>query len=273
MENTPTQTPQFNFVQLLGLLCFIPIIDSIPKTFNTDLGWIITTITGVSTFIGVCFFFKKNWIRYVLSFIIILLFIAALYLIIDYIPNLGIGFLFTILGYSCLGLGIFLMILNIGILVEFNRPKGQPINYQVALQEAHANQHYFFKNSLDLTSIIGLILVVPFILNIPAIYYEINDGIFNFYTELYNRFFALSSLICGIGCFFKIKSIRYISIFFVVILFFLNILEFNSTERIRDVLLLGSLFLAMFFHPIVAHSFENTIESIKDYEDILDTDI
>lgn len=289
MENNHLQTtPRFNFTKLLSLAWLTPALLIISillngPTHNDD--FIFLLIAGFFLMISISFFFQKKWIRYLIGLVLLIAFIlSAVVLFNESSSRHRLDFREIAMYLSSLTfmVGLFLLTFNIGIAVEFERGFKMPIDYTKALYDAQLNQRYFFKNSIDLTTSIGLILIAPSIFLLTVLFYEISKNRFDFNTteDVFLVIFAFGFLFCGLGAFLKFKIIRYLTLILFMLIPLFALSEIRGSISYRELMLIGGLLItgiifsvavgAMLFHPLTTHSFENTTKSIEDYDDILD---
>lgn len=275
--------PRFNFVQLIGLLCITTSLYNLHTEYLQDLSFSLfsVTVTLLLLFVGLAFFSKKKWARSASIILFLLVVSTIIENFIDYIQDpFGIGsyyILRMVLSDSFLILGFFLLVFNIMTATEFYRKRKEPIDYA----KVQLNEGYLLKNSINLTTCFGLILISPFIELLVPFYYKVSFRSFSFYNleQLLDAITMVVSLVCGIGFFLKIKITQYFTILLTLLMlissFIIN--KFSSYTFVIDPFLslglkLGwcAIFIALIFHPIVTHSFDNKTKLIKDYDDILD---
>lgn len=291
-------TPRFNFAQLFGVLWLAPLLLILAIIFlessrSSDPFHTDSLIAMLGAFflllISANFLFKKKWVRYLVGIGLFLSTLLIGFILFDTFSTFNRGnsefffgqFFISLSGFTLI-FGFFLLIFNIGIAIEFERERKEPIDYTKALHDTQLNQHYFFRNTMDLTVPIALILIAPSFIFLFVLFDEISRNLFNLDSkeDIFLVLIAASSLICGIGAFLKLKIIRHITLITFVLIGLFALSEIRGSISYKDLFIMSTLaitgitfcasFLAMLFHPIMTHSFENTVESIEDYDDILD---
>ena len=279
-------TPRFNFVQLISFLWLVPLAFMGTFVFTQNLNgketYVFSIIGAISGVMLLGFFFKLKWIRYLLGIIALLLSAFIAFLLYEENHIRDFRNLSLYICYFTFVSGVWLLVFNYSVDIEFNRFRHQPIDYKIALKEHRLSSFLF--NQVDLVVCIGLIFLAPAIILIMVLTYEILYRDFNMMhdeDDFYLLAMVIGYLVCVMGFLFKMKHLPYFILVLtcLVELFFLAQLDGSSRRNYQTLGLMLSFaiyaatFYAMIVHPMTQVFMEKDISFSDDYDDIIRTSL